>query len=291
MRACFGEPVIIAGTGKEGRKGENGWRPELEGGPALDAELSRPHFAMADGAGNVYIADKDANGVRRVAPDGTISTLPGDYASPNGLWVREDGTLYVLDLGHSRIVRVDRSGRTSTLFEVTEGISIGRGLWVDDDETHAFVASNTRVFEWTAGQGVTEHVAGFRSLGNLVVDPEGRLVVTDRGGGRVYRIDEHGSKVAIAGSGRDRGGGDGHPALDTALPGVRAVWFVEDGGYFLGTHESDAVWYVDAAGSIHAFLDGSEVSEVRGLSVDRRGNLIIVDDDRGFVRVMTRRRR
>ena len=76
---------------------------------------------------------------------------------------------------------------------------------------------------------------------------------------------------------------DGAPALETSLPGVRAVWFDRDGGYFLGTHESSAVWYVDADGIIHKFLGEPEISEVRGLSLDGAGNLIVVGDDRGLV--------
>jgi sugar lactone lactonase YvrE len=288
MRACFGDPVVIAGKGEIRGKGDNGWRSEFEGKPAVDAELSRPHFAMADGAGNIYIADKDADAIRRISPDGTISTVPGDYASPNGVWVRRDGTIYVLDLGHSQIVRVDPSGSVSTLFSVASGISVGRGLWVDDNETLAFVASNTQVIKWTPQAGDTVYADGFGSLGNLIVDPDGQLVVTDRVGGRVYRIDRQGAAVAIAGDGSLGGGGDGHPALETSLPGVRAVWFLAEGGYFVGTHESDAVWHVDRTGTIHAFLAGHDVSEVRGLSLDPSGNLIIVDDDHGFVRMLTR---
>ena len=49
----------IAGKGQIQEKGVNGWIAGYEGGSALAAELSRPHFAMADKAGNVFIADKE----------------------------------------------------------------------------------------------------------------------------------------------------------------------------------------------------------------------------------------
>jgi len=41
------------------------WRTTMEGQNANGASLSRPHMAMADAAGNIYIADKDAHGIRQ----------------------------------------------------------------------------------------------------------------------------------------------------------------------------------------------------------------------------------
>lgn len=58
--------ITIAGKGNIDSKGINGWKTEYEGGNAVDAELSRPHFAMADSNGNIYIADKDAHAVRKI---------------------------------------------------------------------------------------------------------------------------------------------------------------------------------------------------------------------------------
>lgn len=301
VRAWFGPVETIAGTGVQGRRGANAWRPEFEGGPAVDAALSRPHFAMADAAGNVYVADKDAHAVRRIAPDGKITTVAGTnesgddgdapgpgnarrLSSPNGVWARADGTVYILDLDNSKIRRLDVSGELTTLFTDADGISVGRGLWVSDDEQLVYFASNSAVKRWTPAAGVTTVATGFSSLGNLVVDPNGALVVTDRGGGRVYRLDASGNRTVIAGNGKAAGGGDGSPAVDSALAGVRAVWFDARGGFFLGTHEGSQVWYVDKAGVLHLFLEPPAVSEVRGLSMDNAGNLLVVDDDRGFIR-------
>lgn len=285
MRACFADPVLIAGLATIGDKGVDGWKAQYEGGPAIEAELSRPHFAMADAAGSVYIADKDAHAIRKVTPQGVITTVAAspEVRSPNGLWVTPDGVVYVLDLGNSAIDRLDPEGGWTTLFEVPGGISIGRGLWVREDEALAYVASSSQVLRWTPSAGVEVFATGFSSLGNLVVDPDGALVVTDRAGGQVHRVDADGTRTTIAGSGKGTGGGDGAPALETSLPGVRAVWFDRNGGYFLGTHESSTVWFVDPQGTIHRFWGEPDLSEIRGLSEDHAGNLLIVDDDRGRV--------
>ncbi len=315
----YGVLSTLAGTCRIDDKGVNGWQAAFEGGPAIDAELSRPHFAMADDAGNIFVADKDAHGIRRIATDGTIATVAGTNAagddgdgpgpgtemrlsSPNGLWVRGDGTVYILDLGNSKVRRLTPSNEMSTLFTSPDPISLGRGLWVSDDETLVYFSSGSRVRRWTPEGGVETVADGFLGLGNLTVDPDGYLVVTDRVGNRVYRINDDNAPVPIAGNGTASGGGSGMPALDTGLEGVRGVWFLEDGSYFLATHEGNQVWMVDTSGLIYRFLDGAgdahagdgepfdtpgaKISEARSVSVDSRGNVIITEHDCGYIRVV-----
>jgi hypothetical protein len=314
--------TTIAGAG--GTTEEiNKWQPEFEGGPATNALLSRPHIAMADDAGNIYIADKDAHAIRKVTPDGLIFTVAGtngpgdgpDEASPatevalnepNGLWVRGDGTVYILDLMNGKVRRLDTNGMIETLFTVPGGILIGRGLWVSPDESLAFVASGSVVKKWTPANGVTDYATGFRELGNLIVDPWGSLVITDRRGHRVWRLADDGTMTPIAGNATtsvtEPGGGDGGLATLTPLNEVRGVWFLPTGAYFLCTHRGSQVWYVDAEGFIHLFLNGltsdthagdgtwfwdlSEfrISECRAVTMDREGNLLVTEHDSGYVR-------
>jgi DNA-binding beta-propeller fold protein YncE len=316
--ASFSTIETIAGLGQIEKKGVSGWKPEYEGGLATAAELSRPHMTVADAAGNLYVADKDAHAVRKISPAGVITTLagtgvPGDdgdgvaterrLSSPNGLWVHGNGTAYVLDMGNAKVRRVDAQGQMSTLFEVPSGLGTGRGLWVADDESLAYAAAGSSLKRWTPGQGVTTVAAGFASLGNLAVLPSGKILVTDRLAHRVYRVDpDTGSKTPVAGNGTTAGGGDGSTALSTGLNEVRGVWPHPRGGYFLATHKGGQVWFVDSAGIIHLFVDGDsddthagdgqpfgegkKISEPRGISMDAAGNLIITEHDAGFVRLV-----
>ena len=317
VRARFGLLQTIAGTGHIGDKGVNGWSARFEGGSATEAELSRPHMAMADAEGNVYIADKDAHAIRRVTPDGTISTVAGTniagddgdsgqanqmrLSAPNGLWVQPDGTLFILDLGNSAIRRVSPDGQLTTLIRDPLGMTTGRGLWVSADATLVYYAAGSEVRQWRRGSGVQRVVGGFTSLGNLVVDPNGHLVVTDRGGHRVYRIID-GVATAIAGNGTPDGGGDRQPALESGLEQVRGIWFHPLGGYFLATHRGSQLWYVDTQGIIHLFIDGDrdrgthagdgapfdspgrKLSELRAITMAPDGSLIITENDGGYIR-------
>jgi hypothetical protein len=317
LTKAYGLLTTIAGAG--GPQDVNNWRPEFEGGPATSAVLSGPHITMADAAGNYYIADKDAHGIRKIRRDGTIITVAGTnvrgdgsdasqpgpavaLSEPNGLWVRPDGTVYILDTGNGKVRRLDTNGLLQTLFTVPGGIVVGRGLWVSDNESLAYLCSLSVVKRWTPESGVTDFSPGFTQLGNLVVEPDGNVVVTDRGSYQVYRLDAEGARTTIAGSGFVGGGGDGQPALSTFLEEVRAVWRLPNGGFFLGTHRGSQVWYLDPEGIIHLFLNGSRsgshagdgtwfynpaqlrVSEIRAVTLDHEGNLIITEHDAGYVR-------
>lgn len=314
----------VAGRGLVSGDGINGWRPEFEEGEAIFAELSTPHNAMADAAGNTFIADKDAHAIRKVTPDGKIFTVAGtntagnggDEAgpgisraldSPNGLWVGGDSTVYILDLGNEKVRRLSPQGELSTIFRAR--IRTGRGLWVSEDERLVYFTSRTELKRWSPEDGsvtVTDGFFPFVSLGNIAIEPSGSLLVTDRDDHRVYRVTGAGTVTPIAGNGLQMGNGDGRPALETALAGVRAVWRLENGGYILGTHDGCQVWHVDSRGIARVFLDGSpgshsgdgehfrtpgkKVAQVRGLTIDAAGNIIITEHDAGFIRMIERRR-
>jgi hypothetical protein len=312
----YGVISTIAGKGDFDDKGVNGWTSEYEGGLAVDAELSRPHFVMADSSGAIYIADKDAHAIRKLK-DGRIFTVAGTSVSgddgdgvatehrlhsPNGMWVRADGVFYILDLGNSKIRKVTQEGMMSTLIDDPGGISLGRGLWVSDDEKLVYYSSGNKIRKWSQSEGITIYATGFSQLGNLVVDPTGHVVATDRGANVVYRVFDDGSKIVIAGNGHASGGGNGYPATETGIDGVRGIWFLPDSSFLLATHEGSQIWYVDNSGIINLFLDGKEgdeyhsgdgehfrtagdkISEARSISVDYLGHFLIAENDRGFIR-------
>ena len=70
--------ATIAGTGEAGFSGD--------GGAASAARLNLPYGIAVDYAGYVYIADLGNNRVRRIAPDGTISTVAGRCGGIFGRW-------------------------------------------------------------------------------------------------------------------------------------------------------------------------------------------------------------
>ncbi len=193
----------------------NFWTPSSEGAVASTVGLSNPHMAAADGAGNIYIADKAGEAVLKIATNGLIHTFAGthvggfngDGPAPatslqisrvNGLFVLPDGTVYLLDPGNHRIRRVGTDGVMTTIVNDLEPnwYPSGRALWVSPDEqliyyTHEFrpvppgiIADGAAVKRWTATNGIEtlcSRRVGLRNPGNIDVNPvDGKLYVTDR---------------------------------------------------------------------------------------------------------------
>ncbi len=102
-----------------------------DGGPAIAATLYYPSGVAVDAAGNVYIADSQDNRVRKVTPNGIITTVAGTgiagfsgdggpavNAQLNRPWdvaVDAAGDLYISDYGNHRIRLVDASGNITTV--------------------------------------------------------------------------------------------------------------------------------------------------------------------------------
>jgi hypothetical protein len=257
-----------------------------------------------------------------VATDGTIHTHAGTHVGgfdgdgptaatalqlnlPNGLWVRSDGTVYVLDTENGRVRRVATNGVMTTLFRAkADGSSLdgGRGLWVKDDESLAYFGNETRVRRWTPSEGVKTLASGFSELGTLYAEPSGSVIVCDRGAHYVYRVTSSGTKTVIAGNGTAIGGGNGFPALSTGLYGVRSAWPVPTGGMILLLHDGCQLWYMDTAGIVHLLLHGAggrthygdgeffynldewRIGEGRSVTLDYGGNILICESDYGYVR-------
>ena len=98
-----GKIVTFAGTGRASFG--------ADGGPATAADLNLPTGLAFDTAGNVYIADSGNNRVRRVSPNGTISTVAGDgtpavLAAPVAVAVSPSGVLFITDTDNHRVVKL-----------------------------------------------------------------------------------------------------------------------------------------------------------------------------------------
>ena len=106
--------TTLAGTGAAGFSGDDG--------PASAARLNQPNALALDPAGNLYIADMGNHRIRRMAPDGTITTVAGTgqpgrgpdnvpatesaLRFPNSIAIHPSGDLLIADWQNFRIRRV-----------------------------------------------------------------------------------------------------------------------------------------------------------------------------------------
>jgi hypothetical protein len=316
---AYGRLHTLAGNGNDaGVDGVNYWQPSFEGGYAVDATLSRPHFAMEDNSSNVFIVDKDSDSVLEITPDGRLHTVAGTHAvgdgpdtstvatnvamnEPNGLWVRGDSTFYILDTGNSKVRRVDTNGIMTTLFTDSKGITGGRGLWVREDEGLIYYASGADLRQWTPAGGTANLNKDFNDLGNIIMSGN-NIVATDRGANTVWLVATNtGVRTLLFGNGGTNLVVDDTLAATNSLYGVRGVWQPPTGGYILATDYGEQLLYVDLGGVIHILVNGYGDDHagdgawfyapyrylfggLRSVTMDTQGNLIIVENDLGYVR-------
>jgi sugar lactone lactonase YvrE/uncharacterized caspase-like protein len=227
-----GTMARFAGTGNSGTSGDG----EL----ATQAELVEPYGVAVGPDGLVYISDSSANRIRRVTPDGTITTVVGtglagssgdggpatdaELNYPTGLAVGSGGAFYIADTGNSRIRRVDADGTITTVAGTGE-----EGYTSDDSSAD------------TAALAVPEAVA---------VDPDGVLYIADTGNDRIRRVDADGIITTVAGIGSPGDGGDGRPAIEAGLNGPRGIVFDSDGMLYIADTGNNRIRRVDADGTI-----------------------------------------
>ena len=197
--------TTIAGTGTGGFSGD--------GGQATAAQLFAPGGVAVDGAGNVYVGDTSNNRVRKVAPDGTITTVAGtgtegytadgvpvvtvDLHGPTALAVAADGTVYVVEYGGGRMRKILPSGTLVT---------------VAGQEYDGF-----------NGDGIPAASAQLDSPSGVAVDAAGNVYISDTDNNRIRRVGTDGIITTIAGTGAYGFGGDGGPATAAQFNGAFGV--------------------------------------------------------------------
>ena len=270
--------TTIAGTGTRDFSGDEG--------PANKAQLDSPGGLAVDAKGVVYIADYLNHRIRRVGPDGIITTFAGSGATglagggfsgdggpanmarlgfPIGLAVDAKGVVYIAEFGNSRVRRVGTDGIITT-----------------------FAGTGTAGFSGDGGPAVQ---AQLNNPNGLAVDARGNLYIADTNNRRIRWVGTDGVITTMAGTGTSGFSGDGGPATLAQVNFPVGVAVDAQGNVYIGDVNNHRVRRVGTDGVITTMAgtgtsgfsgDGgpatlAQVNGPYGVAVDAQGNVYIAD--------------
>lgn len=252
--------TVLAGDGIAGHRD----------GPASHARFSDPVGLAVGRDGTIYVADAGSQRIRRIAPNGDVSTVAGSvdgyvdgpageaqFSSPSGLALSPDGTISVGDTANNAIRRISPQGEVSTL--------AGGGAGYRDAQ------GSEALFNGPIG---------------IAVDAAGRVIVADAYNDRIRAVAPDGSVVTLAGSGR-RGILDG-PAAEAQFDTPSGVAIDRRGTIYVADTGNDLVRMISPDGVVSTVGPPAPYGLVRpvGIVADE-GGAIYVTDDRGRIVEMT----
>jgi NHL repeat len=222
-----GRSFRAAGTGVAGYSGD--------GGPALEARLNGVHGVAATTDGGYVLADTGNNRIRRVSPNGTITTVAGNgdggfsgdgapateaqINAPRGVATLADGGILIPDSSNHRIRLVAADGTITTV--------AGTGVpGFSGDGGPAVAAQLDLPFA----------VAPLRN---------GGFLLADAGDNRIRRVGPDGVITTVAGTGVGGFSGDGRSAVQAEVASPHAVAALPGGGFLVAdtfNHRVRRVW-------------------------------------------------
>lgn len=281
--------ATLAGTGVAGFSGDRG--------PATKAQLANPYGVVRGPDGALYICEVDNHVIRRVAPNGSISTVAG--IGQRG-YSGDGGPALEAKLNEPYEIRFDTAGNM---------------LFVEmKNHLVRHVDAKTRVISTIAGTGKP----GFSGDGgpairaqlnqphSIQLDTRDNLYVCDIANHRVRKVEaKTGIITTFAGTGNRAPTPDGARFSSVPLNGPRALDFDKSGNLWLALREGNAVYKLDlGAGTIHHVAGtgrkgftgnggpakAATLSGPKGLSVGPDGNVYLADTESHSIRMIDLKR-
>ncbi len=248
----------------------------FQDGQGVNAQFDNPNGVAVDASGNVYVADSGNRRIRKIDPNGNVTTIAGSggnvisdgqglnasFTFPLALTVNSSGTLFVSD--QNAIRAIDGTNNVTTF--------AGNGNANFGD-----------------GQGLA---ARFRLNKGIDVDDNGNIYVADERNHRIRKIDISGNVTTIAGSSQGNADGNG-TAATFRNPSDVAV--DASGNVFVVDSSNDRIRKIDPSGNVTTFAGASEnfadgqgtaaaFNTPSGITIDSSGNLYVTDTNNVAIR-------
>lgn len=240
-----------------------------DGGPATGAQIGSIYGVVADHSGNLYLSDTDGHRVRKIAPNGIITTIAGTGAAgfsgdggpgtaaqlntPYGLAVDLAGNVFIADLGNSRVRRVAADGTITTYAGGGASGATGDG-----------------------GPAVKAQLLGPR---NVAVDTAGIVYISEFSSHRVRRVGTDGIISTFAGTGAAGYSGEGGAPSHAQLNFPAGLALDRTGALYIADSQNGCIRKVANGTIVTALGRSPEVTLLTptAVAVDLLGNTYVAD--------------
>ncbi len=256
-------------------------------GTGTAAAFSQPMYVALDGLGNLYVTELGSHGIRKVVlATRAVTTVAGTgvaafadgvgvaaaFSSPRGIACDTRGHAYVADGGNNRIRKVVLSSATVTTLAGSATASAANGVG---------------------------SAAGFSSPINVALDSSGALLFVADNGNRLIRQIVIATQTVITLAGSGALGSANGVGVAAEFNNLRALAVDSNGNLFAGDTGSHLVRQIViatqtvttlAGAGAASWVDGigtnAAFNQPIGLSIDVRGNILVVESSNNRVRVM-----
>ncbi|HYR84529.1 MAG TPA: NHL repeat-containing protein [Terriglobia bacterium] len=282
IRKVSAEGVIstVAGNGIPGYGGD--------GGSALAAQLRSPLSIALDTAGNLYIADGGNRRVRRVTPDGVITSVAGNGTFGTG---GDGGAATAAQFNTLSDVAADAAGN----LYIADAYRVRK---VTPDGAIRTVAGTVTSSSTNTGDGGAATSATLRESLRVALDSTGNLYISDRNSARIRKVTADGIINTIAGNGTAGYSGDGAMAINAQVYFPEGIAVDGAGNLYIADGFSFRVRKVTSAGVIATVAgngnvrfagDGSAAGTAQmnfpeGIAADALGNVYVSDTGNDRIR-------
>jgi len=259
-----------------------------DGGPATSASINETYGVAADRFGNLYVADSTGYRVRKVAPNGIVTTVAGGGSGGDG------GPATAAFLSMVWCVAVDSVGNfyfSGPTANRVRKVAVSSGILT------TFAGNGVAAY---AGDNGPATQASLNYPYGLAFDQQDNLYIADQSNQRVRKVTTAGIITTVAGSGKPGYSGDNGQATAAALADPRGVVVDALGNLYISNEGSGHVRKVAPNGVISTVAgngaygtsgDGgpgaaAALSYPGGLAVDSVGNLYISDSGADRIRMV-----
>jgi uncharacterized protein (TIGR03437 family) len=285
----------VAGTGAEGGAGDNG--------PATEAALSGPAGLWLDSKGNLYIAEYAGHRVRKVSPEGVITTVAGtgkkgaageggpavkaELDGPRGVTTDTAGNVYIAEWGGNRLLKIDQQGNLIRLVKDM----YGAGSVVVEPDGYLLVAGISNIFRVTPTGGASQLTpyGALKYPTAIALDLKGDMIVSDSGG-YIRKVTRTGAVSTIAGTGASGYTGEG-AAASAAFYRPEGVAVDADGNIWVADTWNHRIRVIGADGMIQTVAGtgkagskgepgpaaAAELYSPYGVLADKAGDIYVAD--------------